>query len=110
MKFRLSILLLLWLAVAGAAVAGEIPLRASESVTVMFDSVQLLEKGTPPVSASGIGAQATFTLDATGTLLTVTLQNISQPVANAVLYAFDLGLPPQLVNQASFEGTFNGLQ
>jgi hypothetical protein len=74
-------------------------LKPGESVTVNFDLIRLLEKGTPPVAYRNVGALATFTLNASGTGLTVNLQNLSLPESAAALYALDLGLTKKLALQ-----------
>ena len=83
-------------------------LLPGESVTVNFDRILLLEKGTPPVAYRNVGAVAVFALDATGTVLTVTLQNLSLADSRAALYALDLGLSKKLALQTQAEASFNG--
>ena len=106
MKYKTTLLLaLFWLAVT--AQAQVIPLNTGQSETIRFDNVRLLEKGTPPAAFQNISAQASFALDATGTTLTITLQNTAATQANAALYALDLGLPNKLVNQIRLEASFS---
>jgi hypothetical protein len=96
---------LLWLNVTVQAQV--IPLNSGQAETIRFDHVRLLEKGTPPAAFQNVSAQASFALDATGTTLTITLQNTAAVQANAVLYALDLGLPNKLVNQIRLEVSFS---
>lgn len=106
MKHKTTLLFaLLWLAVT--AQAQVIPLNSGQSETIRFDHVRLLEKGTPPAAFQNISAQGSFALDATGAILTITLQNTAAAQANAVLYALDLGLPHKLVNQIRMEASFS---
>jgi hypothetical protein len=103
---RFSALLIVWLCLSAGAVAQVLQLTPEQPVTVRFDNVRLLEKGTPPASFPGVAAQAEFLLNATGTILTIKLQNISAASAQAVLYALDLGLPLRLVNRNKLEAQF----
>lgn len=106
MKHKIALLTaLLWLAVT--AQAQVIPINSGQSETIRFDHVRLLEKGAPSGAFQNISAQASFVLDATGTTLTITLQNTAAAQANAVLYALDLGLPNKLVNQIRLEASFS---
>ena len=106
MRLRLALLLAaFWLTTTAAAQV--ITLNTGQSANVRFDNVHLLEKGIPPAAFQNISAQASFALDATGTVLTITLQNTAAQ-ANAVLYALDIGLPNKLVNQIRLDATFSG--
>ncbi|MBI1763237.1 MAG: hypothetical protein HYR56_17575 [Acidobacteria bacterium] len=106
MKHKTALLFaLLWL--TGAARAQVIPLKAGQSETIRFDNVRPLEKGPPPAAFQNISAQASFALDATGTILTITLQNTAAGQANAVLYALDLGLSFKQINQTRLEASFS---
>lgn len=109
MQYKSTILLaLLWLvAAARGAHAQQIPLAPNQSVTVRFDQVRLLEKGTPPVLFQNVSAQGNFSLDETGSVLTIRLQNTSLPAAGVALYALDIGLAHKLVNQTKMEATFS---
>lgn len=109
MKHKSAILpALLWLsAMATAAHAQVIPLSPNRSVTVRFDQVRRLEKGTPPAVFQAVSGQAEFALDETGTVLTIRLQNTSLPAAGVALYALDIGLPHRLVNQTRMEASFS---
>jgi hypothetical protein len=96
---------LFWLPTA--ALAQVIALAPNQSANVRFDSVRLLEQGTPPANFPGVAAHGEFLLDATGTRLTIRMENVSTATANAVLYALDLGLPLRLVRQEKLEATFS---
>lgn len=98
---------LLWLSAVTVAHAQVIPLPPKGSVTVRFDQVRRLEKGTPPALFHNVSGQAEFTLDETGTVLTIRLQNTSLPAAGAALYALDIGLLHKLVNQTRMEAAFS---
>lgn len=106
MMKRLSAFLLVWLCLTGAVCAQGLQLTPNQPVTVRFDSVKLIEKGTPAANFPGVAAQGEFLLDATGTVLTIRLQNVSTTAANAALYAIDLGLPQRLVNRNKLTATF----
>jgi hypothetical protein len=106
MKYAITLLFtFLWLTVTSQAQV--IPLSSGQAETIRFDHVRLLEKGTPPAAFQNVSAQASFALDATGTTLTITLQNTAALQSNAVLYALDLGLPNKLVNQIRLEASFS---
>src|SRR5436190_12138297 len=97
----------LWLLLATTTTqAGVIVLKPGSSVTVSFDDIRLHEKGTPPFVLAGVGALATLALDESGTVLTVTLQNVSLLNTGATLYALDLALPHKLVNETRMTASF----
>jgi hypothetical protein len=110
MKFSYAISgALLWLLLAATVTpAGVIVLRPGSSVTVSFDDLRLREKGTPPIALPGIGATATLSLDESGTVLTITLKNVSLTGTGAALYALDLDLPQKLVNETRMTASFSG--
>lgn len=87
--------------------AGTIVLRPGSSVTVSFDDIRLRERGTRPIVLVGVGALATLALDESGTILTVTLQNVSLTNSGAVLYALDLDLPKKLINETRLNAVFS---
>jgi hypothetical protein len=109
MKFSCAILCasLCLLLATPATQAGVIVLKPGSSVMVSFDDIRLHEKGTPPIVLSGVGALANLSLDESGTILTVTLQNVSLLNTGAALYALDLDLPKKLVNQTHVTATFS---
>lgn len=104
---RITLLGVMTLWLCGVASAQGFQLSPNQPVTVRFESVKLIEKGTPAANFPGVAAQGEFLLDATGTVLTVRLQNVSTATANATLYALDLGLPQRLVSRNKLEATFS---
>lgn len=106
MKHIMASLVALFCLLASAH-AQVVTLNTGQSASVRFDVVRVLEKGTPLANLPNINAQASFTLDHAGTTLTINLENTGTAAA-AVLYAFDLGLSPKLMNQIRVEATFNG--
>ena len=110
MKFIYVILCVsLWLLLAATTTrAGVIVLQPGSSVTVSFDDIRLHERGTPPITLRGVGALAILALDESGTILTVTLQNVSLINTGAALYGIELDLPKKLVNETRMTATFSG--
>lgn len=97
---------MVWLCLPLAVWAQKIQLTPSQPVTLRFDNVRLIEKGTPAATFPGVAAQAEFLLDSTSSVLTIRLQNVSTAAANAVLYGLDLGLPQRLLNRNQLEARF----
>ncbi len=90
-------------------VSGAIPLRPGTSITLDCVSGNVLSrKSTSPTSALDVGVQVEAALDSTGTILTLTVQNISASASEAACYALDLGLPTKFTQVTRMEAAFAG--
>ncbi len=90
-------------------VGGAIPLRPGTSITVdCVNGNVLTKRSTTPTGLQGVVVQLKASLDSTGTVLTMTLQNTSAIATEAALYALDLGLPTKFVNVTRLEASFAG--
>jgi hypothetical protein len=67
----------------------------------------LTKKELKPTGSQAVTARLTLSLDNTGTVLTVNVQNIAL-VPDAVLYALDLGLSSKFVRATRMEASFSG--
>lgn len=84
-------------------------LKPGESITIdCLNGNVLTKKKTTPTGAQNISARLAMSLDSTGTILTINIQNTST-VPDAVLYAVDLGLPRKFANVNRMEGSFSQL-
>ena len=102
----LLLVLLLSLLVASSIYAGVIPLKPGSTVIVTHENGKVYAKGKTPTNVSNASAQTSYSLDETGTILTITVQNTSPANSGAALYALDLALPLKLVNRTRMEATF----
>lgn len=106
---QLLAMFLLGLLLTTPVVAGGVSLKPGTAVTVdCATGHTLTKKATLPTGSLAIVAGVTFTLDSTGTILKITLQNTSVAATGAALYALDLGLPKKLVNILRMEASFGG--
>lgn len=104
----ITLLVLLWLlSIAKSVPAQAIALTPNQPVAVQFNTPRLLERGTPLAVMQNVTAQAEFSLDTTGSLVTIKLQNTSTLASGATLYALDLGLPFSLINQTRMRAAFS---
>jgi hypothetical protein len=88
--------------------AGTTPLSAGSTVTIdCVNGNSLNKKAIRPTGSQSVAARVTLSLDSTGTVLTVNVQNTSL-VADALLYAVDLGLSDKFVTSTRMVATFSG--
>ncbi|MFN7930344.1 MAG: hypothetical protein U0Y68_20930 [Blastocatellia bacterium] len=88
--------------------AGVTPLQPGGSVTIdCINGNTLTKKATTPTGSQSVSARVTMSLDSTGTVLTINVQNTAT-TAGAVLYALDLGLPNRFVAANRMTATFSG--
>lgn len=88
--------------------AATTPLQPGKTVTIDCSNGNLLtKKKTTATGSQAVAARLTMTLDDTGTLLTITVQNTAT-TADAVLYAIDLGLPQRFVAVNRLQGSASG--
>jgi hypothetical protein len=108
MKLQSVILLLLLLSLLAAAsiYAGVIPLKPGSTTVALHENAKIKGKGLAPVSVPNVSAKTSYSLDQTGMILTISVQNTSPAYSAAVLYALDLALPLKLVNRARLEAAF----
>ncbi len=98
--------LLLSLLVASSIYAGVIPLKPGSAVIVTHENGKVYARGKAPTRMQNVSAQTAYSLDKSGTVLTITVQNTSPANSGAALYALDLALPLKLVTRTQMEAVF----
>lgn len=99
---------LLW--VLGTVPVGAVPtpLRLGDTVTIDCDIGKILtRRNTTDTGSRAIAARLTMSLDSTGTVLTINVQNTAT-ILDAALYAIDLGLPDRFVAINRLDASFSG--
>lgn len=77
---------------------------------IIFDCINgnfLTKKETKATGSQAVAARITLSLDKTGSILTINVQNIAL-LPDAVLYAVDFGLPNKFVKTIRMEAAFSG--
>lgn len=101
-------LTLLWSLLVLPGRAATTPLQPGGTVTIDCNTGNVLtKKKTTATGSQAISARLTMTLDSTGTILTITIQNTAT-TADALLYAIDLGLPQRFVAVNRMQGSASG--
>ncbi|HEX4949116.1 MAG TPA: hypothetical protein VFZ34_20735 [Blastocatellia bacterium] len=104
----LFLLTLIWALITVPLRAATTPLQPGGSITVDCNLGNVLtKKKTIATGSQAVAARLTMSLDSTGTVLTINLQNTAT-TPDAVLYAIDLGLPNRFVAVNRMEASFSG--
>ena len=93
------------LVISITATARPVNLKPGTKITVAFNEAREIQPNAHKSIITAASAELTISLDNTGTLLTATIKNTSQPQSGISLYALDLGISEKTLNDYQFETT-----